>query len=109
NNVQCGEGECDANRHDRVGHCSFDLLAQTRAGFEESGKALQNFREQTAAFARFHHADEESIENARMLRDRFMKCFAALYACRYIADDMAQGALAPGIGLVVKRGPALDQ
>jgi hypothetical protein len=62
-----------------------------------------------AVIARFHDADEGSIENARMLRDRFMKCFAALYACRYIADDMAQAALALGIGLVVKRGQSLDQ
>src|SRR5438046_4021579 len=61
-----GNGKGDADNDDRIGHGRFDFLAQTGAGFKESGQAIQNFGEQTSVFARFHHADKKPIENAGM-------------------------------------------
>src|SRR5207244_7837553 len=109
NNQECSDRKGDADHDDRIGHGRFNFLAQTRAGFKKSGKALQNLCEQTAAFTSFHHADEEPIENAGMFRDRFVKCFSALDASGDVADDVTQAALAFGIALVVKRGQSLDQ
>src|SRR5207253_9583101 len=37
-----GNGECNADHDYGKGHGRFDFLAQTRAGFEESGQAVDN-------------------------------------------------------------------
>src|SRR5205814_9412715 len=50
---ESGDGKRDADHDDRIGHGRFDFLAQTRARFEESGQAIQNFGEQTSMLARF--------------------------------------------------------
>ena len=51
-----GDRKRDADDDDRIGHRGFDLLLQPRGGFEEAGEPVENFREQTAGFTRFHHA-----------------------------------------------------
>src|SRR6266404_2012065 len=44
-----------------------------------------------------------------MLGDRFMECFAALDARRYVANDVAKALLAFGVALVVECGQGLDE
>src|SRR5205807_5698060 len=44
-NQEGGNGKCNADHDDRIGHRRFDFVAQTRAGFEESGQAVENFGE----------------------------------------------------------------
>ena len=61
-----GDRERDADDDDRIGHGRLHLLAQARARFEEAGQTIENFREQTAVFTGFDHADEKPIEDARM-------------------------------------------
>ena len=104
-----GDREGDADHDDRISHGRLDLLAQTRAGFEEAGQPIENLGQQTAGFARFHHADEQPIEDARMLRDRLVKGFAALDARGDVADDVAQIALPFRVALLVERGQRLDE
>src|SRR5438552_17325766 len=40
-----GNGECNEDHDDGIGHRRFDLLAQTRAALEASGQAVENFGE----------------------------------------------------------------
>ena len=108
-NQEGGDRKRDADDDDRIGHRRFDFLAQSRAGFEEPGQPIQNLREQTAGFTRFHHADKQPVENARMFRDRFMESFAALNARGHVADDVAQDFCRLGIALLVERGQRLDE
>src|SRR4029077_4603754 len=70
-----GNGECNTDHDDGIGHGRFDFFGQTPAGFEESGQAIENFGEQTSMLTRFHHANKKSIENAGMFGERFMECF----------------------------------
>src|SRR5947208_7700445 len=66
-NEKSGDGKSDADHDNRVGNRRFDFLAQTRAGFEESGQAVQNFGEQTSMLTRFHHADKKPIKTSGCL------------------------------------------
>src|SRR5262249_53491153 len=109
NNQKGGDGKRDTNHDDRVGHCRFDFLAQTSARFEEAGETFQNLSKQTAAFTRLHHADVQTVKNARMFRDRFVKCFTALHPRSHVAHDLAEAALTFRIGLIVKSCQTLDQ
>ena len=104
-----GDGHRDADHDDGISHRGFHLLSEAGARFEESGQPVENLGEQTAVLARFHHADEKPIENARMLGNRFMKGFAPLHSSGHVADDVAQALLALRIALVVKRRHGLDQ
>src|SRR5438046_677444 len=106
---ESGDGKRDADHDDRIGHGRFDFLAQTRARFEESGQAIQNFGEQTSMLARFDHADKEPIENEGMFGERFMECFATLHPRCDIADHGPQRSLPSRISLFVQSGQSLHQ
>src|SRR5207249_5918152 len=108
-NEKSGDGKSDADHDNRVGHRRFDFLAQTRAGFEESGQAVQNFGEQTSMLARFHHADKKPIENQRMFGERFMEGFATLHPRCDIADYGSQPSLPFRVSLFVQSGQSLHQ
>src|SRR5438128_82407 len=59
--------------------------------------------------AGFNHADEEAIEDSRMLSDRFIESLTALDASCNITYDMAEIALALRIALFVKSGQRLHE
>ena len=60
-----------------IGHRRFDFLFQARGGFEEAGEPVENLRDHTAGFTRFHHARVEAAENFRVLVNRVVKRIAA--------------------------------
>ena len=90
NDQESRDGKGNADDDDRISHGRLDLLAQACAGFEKAGQTIQNLREQSAVFACFDHAHKQSIEHARMLRDRFMESFATLDPRGDVADDRTQ-------------------
>ena len=108
-NEESRDQKRDANDDDRIGHGGFDFLAQTRAGFEESGKPIENFGEQTAVLAGFHHADVEPIENARMFARSIREGLAALHARGDVANDVFEIFLPLIVALLVERGHRLDE
>ena len=104
-----GDRECDEEHDDRVGHGGLDLLFQPRGGFEEASETVENFGEQTAGFARFHHAGVKAVEDPGVFRDGLVKRIALLHERADFADDAAQAGLFFRVGLLVERGQAGDE
>src|SRR6476469_145801 len=47
-------GECNADHDDGIGRGRCEFLPPTRAGFDESGQAVDNFSEQPSMLTRLH-------------------------------------------------------
>ena len=71
---------------DRIHQGGFDFFAEAVGVFQVSRQPRQNFRQQTALFARRHHGNVKAVERLGMLLQRLGKAFAALHARADVPD-----------------------